>query len=315
MPNGEITKLDLHVGQGQEVQPKYASGRTIQASKTSKAGSSGPVRAPDWSAEVVKTEDQAEVTMLAVLDDPPRIGVIGPANKLELFTKSGKKLGTAPDIAGVGRILRTSPGWMAAATDRMIVVCDCRKNTAHKVDLSMVEITHLAIRPDDFGLAIVQERDRIGRATLSGRWIWKRELRVPVEEIAIGPEGHFALTLDDGSMVVNDPAGAPTEVGKIGLGEALCLAAAPIGSPANVAWITLARRAQVVRGHNLQGRVVWESPVPFETWQMQPVGRVVVAAAPDGRSIAYDGAGHTLGQSRAEGPLDLYLPGNFPIYP
>jgi hypothetical protein len=300
LPSGEVTKLDLYGGGAK------AAGA---ASVVSGRSGSGTVRAPVWSAEVVKTEDEAEFTVLAVLDEPRRVGVIGPKNKLILFSDKGKRVGEAPEIVGVGRILRTCPGWIAAATDRMILACDCRKNTALRVDLSLAELTHLVIRPDDFGLAIVQERDRIGRSTLSGRWVWKRELRQPVEEIAVGPEGSMALTLEDGTLLVHDPAGNPYETISARGKEPMCLAAAPPGAPGGVAWITLARRAQILRGHNLQGRPIWESPVPFEAWQMHPVGGMVVVCAPDGRSIAYDAAGHARGQSRGEGAMDLYAAG------
>ena len=131
-------------------------------------------------------------------------------HRLQLFTPTGEKLGAGPDMDGVGRILRTAPGWLAAATDRQIVLCDLRRSTHRRLDLSLVELTHLAIRPDSFGLALVQERDRIGRVTPSGRWVWKRELKSPVEDLAIGPEGFAAVTTDDGQLMIFDPAGEPT---------------------------------------------------------------------------------------------------------
>ena len=170
-----------------------------------------PVRIPSASptgrAEAVATEDQAETAVLTVLDDPPRIGLISATNRLRIFTAEGRDLGKAPEILGVGRIARTAPGWIAAATDRQIVLYDARRNSAQRVDLSLVEITHLAIHPDSFGLAIVQERDRLGRATPAGRWIWKRSLKSPVEDLAIGPDGVLALTTDDGRLEVLDASG------------------------------------------------------------------------------------------------------------
>ena len=39
-------------------------------------------------------------------------------NRLQVFTAAGGALGQGPEIMGVGRILRTCPGWIAAATDR-----------------------------------------------------------------------------------------------------------------------------------------------------------------------------------------------------
>ena len=114
------------------------------------------------------------------------------------------------DLAGVGRILRTAPGWLAAATDRQIILFDLKHDTHRRLDVSLLELTHLAIRPDDFGLCLVQERDRIGRLTASNRWVWKQELRSPVEDLAIGPYGFVAVTTHGGELFVFDPAGEST---------------------------------------------------------------------------------------------------------
>ena len=186
---GEVVRLDLD---GAE-RPAPASGTAAEPSRPGPSRS-GSLRKPDWTAEAVATEDQAETAVLTVLDDPPRIGLISATNRLRIFTAGGRDLGKAPEILGVGRIARTAPGWIAAATDRQIVLYDARRNSAQRIDLSLVEITHLAIHPDSFGLAIVQERDRLGRATPAGRWIWKRSLKSPAEDLAIGPDGVLALT-------------------------------------------------------------------------------------------------------------------------
>ena len=119
----------------------------------------------------------------------PCVACFTSPQKLELYSLTGQKLGQGPQMGGVGRILRTAPGWLAAASDRQIVLYDLRRNTQRKLDLSLVELTHLVIRPDTFGVLLVQERDRIGRVTPSARWVWKRELRTAIEDVAIGARG------------------------------------------------------------------------------------------------------------------------------
>src|SRR4029077_3310993 len=119
----------------------------------------------------------------------------------------GRKRGQGPDLIGVGRLLRTAPGWLAAATDRQIFLCALKHETQRRLDVSLLELTHLVIRPDDFGLALVQERDRIGRLTVSSRWVWKQELRSPVEELAVGPYGFVGVTTHGGQLLIFDPAG------------------------------------------------------------------------------------------------------------
>jgi hypothetical protein len=74
--------------------------------------------------------------------------------------------------------------------------------------------------------------------------------------------------------------------------------------------LTLARHRQILRGHDARGWVLWESPVPWESWHLESVGPAVVVSAPDGRAIAYDGTGRALGQAR-----DAVAPGIFTISP
>jgi hypothetical protein len=302
---GEIVRVDF--------QSEGRPGPTV-ASPTSKNGASrsrtgnASIRVPDWTAEVVPHEDQAEFAVVAVCDEPGRIGVITHQNKLEIFTTEGKRLGQAPEIDGVGRIVRTSPGWMAAATDRRIVLCDLRKNQAQRLDISLCELTHLVIQPETYGLGIVQERDRVGRATLAGRWIWKMELPSPVEDLAILGDGYTAVTTEDGLLRVYNPAGAPAGEFRGPPADPALLIAAPGGSP--VSWLTLTRRSQVLRGHDRSAKVAWESPVPWEAWQFLAVGSSAVAVAPDGRVLAFDASGHAIAQGRGDGVPDAFCLGS-----
>ena len=55
----------------------------------------------------------------------------------------------------------------------------------------------------------------------------------------------------------------------------------------------------MLRGHDLDGRVVWETPLPWEGWQLHRLGTIGLVVAPDGRALAFDGAGHLRGQGRA----------------
>jgi hypothetical protein len=304
LETGEIIRMNL---EGEPPEPP--SGKTDAEGSPQAAGRSKMMRSPDWSIPFAQTDEQAETAVLTVLADPPRVGLVTNRNRLQVFTTTGGALGQAPEMTGIGRILRTSPGWIAAATDRQIVLYDARRNGAQKLDMSLVEITHLEARPDTYGLAIVQERDRIGRATLAGRWVWKRELRSAVEDIAIGPDARLAVTSDDGTLTIYDAAGEPIGSYAADPPEAMAMVEAPPGSPADVRFITLARRFQVLRGHRHDGRVSWESPIPWEAWQMRVVGSFVIVEAPDGRALAYDGTGHQRGQTRTESAPGVFFAG------
>ncbi|HZW32814.1 MAG TPA: hypothetical protein VFF52_19020, partial [Isosphaeraceae bacterium] len=173
--------------------------------------------------------------------------------------------------------------------------------TTRRMDVSLVQLTHLAIRPADVGLVLIQERDRIGRLTISSRWVWKQELRWPVEDLAIGPHGFVAVTTHGGQLQIFDPAGESTVSFTFDPSDPPLLIEAPLGSPPPVAWITLARRAQVLRGHDLRGQVHWERPMPWEGWSLTRLERLALATAADGRALACDGSGAVLAQSSATG--------------
>src|SRR4051794_6934509 len=166
---GEIVRLDLEPNKARR--PAATGGPAVAGTRRGPSGSkmaaeskAAPAAAPGsrsirqaaWSTPVATSDERAETAVLTILDEPPRIGLLTNANRLQVFTQDGRNLGHAPEVQGIGRILRTAPGWIAAATDRAVALYDARRNAASRVDLSLVEVTHLAIRPDSFGLAIVQ---------------------------------------------------------------------------------------------------------------------------------------------------------------
>jgi hypothetical protein len=291
---GEITRLDLFgpapalAGEQTPANQRVAS---AHAPAPAQRTSTSAVRRPDWLVPAVASDDHAETAVLAVTEDPPCVATFTSPHRLELYTADGKKMGQGPQMIGVGRILRTAPGWLAAATDRQIVLYDLRRGTQRKLDLSLVELTHLAIRPDTCGLVLVQERDRIGRVTPAARWVWKKELRSPVEDLAIGPEGFAATTTNEGELMVFDPVGEPIIGSRFDASDPPLLIEAPDGSPAGTAWLTLSRRSQEIRGHDLRGKVLWTRQLPWEGWVIVRLGQFAVVTAADGRALAFDGAG------------------------
>jgi hypothetical protein len=306
---GEIVRLDLFGGssgaRGDGAAPKPArrpgAAPTTAPAPRAARSTAGSVRSPDWVVPAVETDQQAETAVLAVVDTPPMVALFRSPHRLQLFETTGRKLGQGPDLSGVGRLLRTAPGWLAAATDRQILLCDLRNLSTRRLDVSLVELTHLAIRPDDFGLVLVQERDRIGRLTVSSRWVWKQELRAPIEELALGPHGFVAVTTHGGQLLIFDPAGESTARFTFDPTDPPHLIEAPAGSPPGIAWVTLARRAQFLRGHDLGGQVLWERPIPWEGWSLFRLDRLALATAADGRALACDGSGALQAQSTAGG--------------
>ena len=196
-------------------------------------------------------------------------------------------------------MIRTAPGWIGAATSKQVVICDIQRNVSRKLDLNLVELTHFVLKPDSYGIGLVQERDRVGRATAAGRWVFRRELDTPVEELAVDADGFTAVTLDDGRLLILDPAGEPAGHYHVKPEEPLLLVEAPEASTPSCRWVTLARRSQVLRAHDRLGKVLWESPLPWEAWQLLRFGGYLVAIAPDGRALAFNGRGQAQGVAKA----------------
>jgi hypothetical protein len=287
---GEIVRLDLFLDrQGRAAQKveRRADALPGPAARTA----TGSVRVLDWVVPAVETAQQSETAVLAVVDDPPTIALFSSPHRLQFYSMSGQKHHDGPDMTGVGRILRTAPGWLAAATDRQIVLCDLKRGSDRSLDVSLHQLTHLAIQPDEFGLALIQERDRIGRLTRSGRWVWKEELRSPVEDLAVGPEAFAAVTTNSGQLLVFDPNGASVVGFSFDPTDPPLLIEAPDGSPAGVVWLSLARRMQWLRGHGQRGEVLWDRPLPWEAWMLSRFGRYALITALDGRALACDGSG------------------------
>ena len=287
---GEIVRLDLFADSHGRAAPKRerrADAAPGQPARTA----TGSVRTPDWVVPAVEIAQQAETAVMSVVDDPPTIALFTSPHRLQFYDILGKKQHPGPDMTGVGRILRTAPGWLAAATDRQIVLCDLKRGTHRSLDVSLHQLTHLAIKPDDFGLALIQERDRIGRLTTAGRWVWKQELRSAVEDLALGPQGFAAVTISSGQLLIFDPTGESTIGFTFDPTDPPLLIEAPEGSPVGVIWLSLARRSQWLRGHGQRGEVLWDRSIPWEGWTLARLGRYALITAADGRALACDGSG------------------------
>jgi hypothetical protein len=293
LETGDICRFDIEES-GTRQRPRAAGPNATRAPAST-------LREPVWSVEIARSDDEAQGAVLALLDEPPRIASMTRGNRLHIFDTQGNLVHRAPEILGIGRIIRTAPGSIAAATDRQILLYEAHEDTSRRVDLDLHELTHLVARPEQYGLAIVQERDRLGRATTAGRWVWKKEYKSPIEEIATGPMGLTAVSCDDGILHILDAAGEPSGRFVSDPPEPLLLAESPTNqNVTGVVWITLARRSQILRGHSADGRVVWESPTPWEGWQLVAVGICALVIAPDGRCLAFDSSGFLQFQGRTE---------------
>jgi len=299
LPSGEISRIDLEHSSRPAPARSEVTGTGAKPASRSQPEDPITIRQPAWKVQAVESEEKALSAVLTVLDDPPRIGLMTSDDRLEVFNLEGRRLGKAPPLRGVGRLLRSADGWIAASTDRLMLVYDARSGTARILeDLYLVQLTHLQLEPARHGLAIVQERDRVGRATLAGRWMWRKGVDSGVEDLAIGPDRLTGLSTDDGRLRILDPAGNPVGDDRRDYGEPLALIGRPESAPEPLAFITLSRHAQVLRGHDRGGAILWETPVPWVSWQLECVGRWAVVSSAQGQLLTYDGAGRATGPRR-----------------
>lgn len=315
--SGAITRRNLDGSPARFEGAAEPGGKTVKV--TPPRGKGGPppaqaapvaqVRQPSWTRPVAKTDDQAETAVLAVLDQPTRIALMTNTGRLTVFDPLGEPIHESDPVPGIGRILRVAPGWIAAATDRHLLLYSAHENRSERLDLRLVELTHLVLRPDTYGLAIVQERDRIGRITIAGRWVWREELDSPVEELAVGSQGTTAVATEDGRLRLYNAAGEPLTARFGPADEPLLILSNRRQDEPGPVWFTLARHEQVVRGHALDGTIAWELPVPWVSWQFLEVGDYLLIASPDGKALAVDTSGQVVARREEETPPGVYGPG------
>ena len=240
--------------------------------------------------------------MIAVVDDPPTIALFTSPHRLQLYQRVRQEAGAR------ARHDRRRPdppdrAWLAGRRDRP-PDRPLRPETQHpaRLDVSLVQLTHLAIKPDEFGLALIQERDRIGRLTPAGRWVWKHELRSPVEDLAIGPHG-IRRGHDQRRAIADfrprrrvrrrlhlrSDRPAPPDRGARGISPGRDLAEPRAGELNGcAATVSTARLSGIVRFPGRVGRSL-------------ALGRFALVTAADGRALTCDGSGTFLAQAAPSG--------------
>ncbi len=294
--SGQVVRMDLST----ESRDGRAASKPVRVF-TAAGESTGPnVREPAWSARIASENETGQGYDLIVSDSPSRVGVLDPKKQLTCFLENGVEAETVPALGGVGRLIRQRDGWIAAGNDRTLVLADLARGVLHRPDLDLVQVTHFDMRPTSYGLAIVQEGDRLGRATVAGRWIWRKALPATAESMVLADDGLIALSLDNGSLIVLDPAGSEAGQWSVGDQEAVlvCESAGRHGSTCR--WASYSRQERQLRGHAVHGGVLWQTEIPFQGWSLARTGQGVVVSANDGSAVLVNDSGAVVARRRPE---------------
>jgi YD repeat-containing protein len=285
--------------------------RTDQASRVRTITAAGEaadasIREADWSLRIAGENDTSQGYDLCVVDTPKRVCVLDPKKTLVCYDAEGAVSESVPSLGGVGRMMIAREGWLAVANDRTLVLQDFAGGQTYRPDLDLVQITHFDMRPRSYGMAIVQEGDRLGRATAAGRWIWRVALPATAESMVLSDDGHVAMSLDNGLLNVLDPGGR--EIGRWSAGEqeALLACESPSGGGDRFRWISLSRQEQVLRGHALDSSLIWQKEVPIRGWTLTKTGQGAVVSDDRGTALLYDARGQVVAQRRADSGRTLF---------
>ena len=151
---GEITRLDLFGGKQGRATPSTPARPAAASGQRARRGAPARCGRPTGWFPRSNMEQQSETAVIAVVDDPPTIAVFTSPHRLQLFSTARPEAGTRarPWPASAASFGPRRAGSPPRPTGQ-ILLCDLRRSTIRRLDVSLVQLTHLAIKPDDFGLA------------------------------------------------------------------------------------------------------------------------------------------------------------------
>jgi hypothetical protein len=293
---GELVCMDL------STEPRgRVDHSSVQMISSSGASGNSSIKSPEWSIRISDALEDNLAYSLAVCEKPFRACVLDSKKVLSCFTALGDEAEKLPGLGGSGRLLKAAEGWVAAGNEQKLRLVNFTTQEVLEPDLALVQVTHFQMKPQKYGLLIIQEGDRLGRASLDGRWIWRIHLPATVESLVLSDDGYTALSLDNSQVGVMGPAGKGVGKWSAGEREAVLLCESQSKQDGLCRWVSLARSERVLRGHSLDLRLLWQVEVPFAGWELVRSDEGVIVVANDKSAILYDDAGEILAKRRGNG--------------
>jgi hypothetical protein len=170
-------------------------------------------------------------------------------------------------------------------SDRKCVVYDAEHNESVVHAPRFTEITHSRLYGQT-ELILVQERDRLTRASLSGEVLWVEPLPESVQELSVAGRT-IAVVTDGGELIFYTPSGQVLRriAPQAGAVQLLCTAGDQ--------FVTAGKGDQMLRAYSPFGELLWERPAPLEPWQLLGVGQHAVLRGLSGEVVAINAEGKT----------------------
>ena len=292
---GELVKIDLSTEPRGAVD--HSNVRMISVSGEL-AGAGATVKSPEWSLRVADEFETTTGFSVCISDEPFRACLLDGKKKLTCFDADGDETESLPPLGGAGRLLKAVDGWVAFGNEKTIQLLKLSSSQVIQPDLNLVQVTHFEMNPAKYGLLIIQEGDRLGRATMDGNWLWRVHLPATVESMVLAQDGYAAVSLDNSQVGVIGANGKGIGKWSAGEQEAVLLCESQARHDGLCRWVSLARSERVLRGHALDMRVLWQVETPFAPWELLRTDEGIVVVANDKSAILYDDSGEVIARRR-----------------
>lgn len=234
---------------------------------------------PAWEVRAAANAEEVASAVMEPLADGRRLALFTRRQTLRVFDDQGEKQFESAGVTGIGRFLRIAPKWMVAGTDQSLIAYDPELNQSTPCFLPLTEVSHLQLYDALGDALLIQSREFASRLQFPEHEVWRKQIEWKVEAAAVMGDGFAAMTLDDGNMLVVD--GQEKTIGNFRPKPKEALMVLALGKT----WITTGRQAKVLRGHDIDGRLLWTLPLPWTPWSSRTLGEFVVITNADGHSL------------------------------
>lgn len=280
-PQGELRYLSVEEAFSDSATPLARAG----------SGSEIAQAVPAWEVRATDREEETRSAILAPVPGTRHVALFSDRKTLRILDERGELTHESVPLQGVGRTVVASDRWLAAATDRTLLGYDPESNRSIRASISAIEVSNLELFAEFGDLMVIESCEYLTRLRLPEEVVWKKRLAYQVHSAAVRPSGEVALVLDDQNLIVLGPQGERIGKFRARPSEPLSVVAARDG------WATAAREATALRGHEVDGRLLWATSLPFRPWTVRRLGDLFLATSEEGKSALVSPDGELIAEN------------------